>query len=248
VRALLRAELLKQRSTRSSLSVMGIMLALVLFGVVLHGFAVHADAIASRDGQMHVFGWGGLGGLFAALAGAISITSEFRYGTIRPTVLAAPRRGRVMVAKACTGALLGFGLGVVAELLTIGVGAAALDLRGISIQVETADGAQLVVGGAVAAAFWAPIGLGLGALVRNQVAAIVALFAWLLFAEGLLFGLLPGAGRFLPGIAGGAIAGVTTTGEVQHLVAPGLGVLLLALYSAAALGTGIIAIDRRDIL
>lgn len=59
------------------------------------------------------------------------------------------------------------------------------------------DYAQLVAGGAVAAALWAPIGLAVGALLRNQIAALVGLLAWVLFVESLLFGVLPDTGRFL---------------------------------------------------
>jgi ABC-type transport system involved in multi-copper enzyme maturation permease subunit len=247
VSALVRAELLKRRSTRADLWVLGIMLALILFAVLLHGFALQADALADRDGQMHVFGWGGLGALFAGLAGAISMTAELRYGTIRSTFLVTPRRERVVAAKAAAAALVGIAFGLVAEVCVIGVGDAALRARGIPVRLDTGDYAQLVAGGVVAAALWGPIGLGLGALVRNQVATVVGLFAWLLFVEGLVFGLLPGAGRLLPGMAGAAIAGVTTTGEVGHLLAAPAGALLLAAYAVPALAVGALVTARRDV-
>jgi hypothetical protein len=48
----------------------------------------------------NVFAWGELfGALFASLLGAISITGQFRHGTIRSTLLITPRRERVIVAK-----------------------------------------------------------------------------------------------------------------------------------------------------
>jgi hypothetical protein len=47
-------------------------------------------------------------------------------------------------------------------------------------------------------ALWAVAGLGVGALVRNQVPALVGLCAWLLFVENLLVGNVPDAGRFAP--------------------------------------------------
>jgi hypothetical protein len=146
VNALLRAELLKQRSTRTSLGSLLVMLTLVLFAVVLHSFGLKASSLASHGNQMHVFGWGGL-----------------------------------------------------------------------------------------------------GALLRNQVAALVSLVAWLLFVEGLLFGLLPRSGRFLPGNAGAAIAGATTTGEVRPLLAPVVGALLLVLYMAATAAAGCLTTNRRDV-
>jgi ABC-2 type transport system permease protein len=247
VSALLRAELLKQRTTRTNLELVSIMLALILFAGLLHSFALNASALASRDGQMHVFGWGGLGALFASLAGAMSITAEFRYCTIRTTFLITPRRGRVIAAKAGASALIGVAFGLTAEAFVIAVGNAGLRARGIPAHLNTGDYAQLLVGGAVGAALWAPIGLGVGALLRNQVATLVGLFAWVLFVEGLVFGLLANASRFLPGVAGASMAGVTTTGDVRPLLAPALGGLLLAAYAAVAVTAGSNLTARRDV-
>jgi ABC-2 type transport system permease protein len=247
VTALLRAELLKQRTTKTLLGLMAIMLALILFAGLLHSLALNTSALADRDGQMHVFGWGGLGALFAGLAGAMSITAEFRYGTIRTTFLVTPRRGRVIAAKAAASALIGAFFGIAAEASVIGVGNAGLAGRGIPVHLTNGDYAQLLVGGAVAAALWAPLGVGLGALLRNQVATLVGLFAWLLLIEGLLYGLLAHMSRFLPGIAGSAMAGVTTTGDVRPLLAPLLGGLLLAAYATVAVVAGVIITARRDV-
>ncbi len=244
---LLRSELLKQRTTRANLGFLGVMLALILFAVVLHSFGLKAGSLASRSGQMHVFSWGGLGALFAGLVGAVSITAEIRHGTIRPTFLVTPRRGCVIAAKAVASALVGIAFGLIAEAFVIGVASAALAVRGIPVRLDGGDFAQLVTGGAAAAALWAPIGLGLGALLRNQVATLVGLFAWLLFVEGLVFGALPGSGRFLPGVAGAALAGVTTTGEVKSLLTPALGALVLVLYLSAISTAGAVVTSRRDV-
>ena len=44
---------------------------------------------------------------FATLAGLLAVTSEFRYGTIRPTLLFEPRRRVVLAAKLAAAALAG---------------------------------------------------------------------------------------------------------------------------------------------
>jgi ABC-2 type transport system permease protein len=245
----LRAELLKQRTTRTTFGVTVGLLVLVCFVVLLHGFALPVSQ-TGRSGQMRIFGWGELGALFAALLGALSITGELRHGTIRPTFLATPSRRRVLAAKLVAVALAGVGFGAVAEALAIGLGSAALSARGIPIRLDGSDYVQLVVGGVVAAALWAPLGLGLGALVRNQVATLIGLCAWLLFVENLLIGQLPAVARFLPGAAAAAIGGSTITGEVPTdppLLAPVLGALLLVVYAAAATVAGMVATDRRDL-
>ena len=42
------------------------------------------------------------------------------------------------------------------------------------------DVALLMIGSTVGPALWAGIGVGLGAIIRNQVAAVIALLAWML--------------------------------------------------------------------
>src|SRR5260370_39243507 len=98
--ALVRSEMLKQRTTRTNLQLLLWMVALVALVVLLHVLSLSAQTIAGREGQLKVVGWGtGIGALFAALLGAMSITAEIRHGTIRPTFLATPRRARVRAAK-----------------------------------------------------------------------------------------------------------------------------------------------------
>jgi ABC-2 type transport system permease protein len=248
VTGVLRAELLKLRTTRTTLGLALAMLALVCFAVLLHGFGLEAGKLHGRDEQMKVFGWGELGGLFAGLLSALSITAEIRHGTIRPTLLFTPRRGRVIAGKLAAGALAGIFFGLIAEAVAIAIGSAALSSRAISVRLDGSDYTQLLLGGAAAAALWAAIGLGLGALLRNQVATVVGLCAWLLFVESLLLAHLPGAGRYLPGAAAAALAGASITGQVRPtLLAPTLGAILLILYATATAGAAAIATIRRDV-
>jgi ABC-2 type transport system permease protein len=80
VTALLRPELLKQRSTWTNLGLLSAMLRFVLLAVLLHGFALPAEHVETSSDQLTlVVGWGEkLGVLFAGLLGAMSITSEIR--------------------------------------------------------------------------------------------------------------------------------------------------------------------------
>ena len=244
----LSAELLKQRSTATGIGLVATMVGLVLLVVLLHGFGPGPEHIGTADEQLTmVFGRGEyLGALFAALLGALSVTSEFRHGTIRPTLLVSPWRGRVVVAKVGASMLIGAGFGVVACVISAGAGSATLAIRGIGVELTAADYALLVVGGAAAAALWAAIGVGLGALVRDQVPTLIGICAWLLFVEGLLVGDVADVatiGRLAPGAAAAAISGQ----DPDTLLAPGLGLLVLALYAAAATTAGALATERRDV-
>jgi ABC-type transport system involved in multi-copper enzyme maturation permease subunit len=247
VKGQLRAELLKQRTTRAVLGLFAAMLGLVLLAVLLHSFGLPADALGDASRQLMVLGRGEfLGTLFAALLGALSITSEIRHGTIRPTFLITPQRGRVVAAKVSVSVLIGAGFGLVAGAVATIVGAAALQGRGIDVRLDAGDYTLLVLGATVAAALWAAIGVGIGALVRHQVPTMVGLCAWLLFVEGLLAdsaGGLGDVGRFLPGSAAAAISGQGP----DTLLAPGAALVLLVSYAATAAVVGAIATVRRDV-
>lgn len=246
--AQLRSELLKQRTTPTILWLLLSMIVLLTLVLVLHVATLSSDLLDSRAGQLRVLDNGTLiGALFASVCGALAITSEFRHGTIRPTLLANPRRSRVILAKVAASACAGVVLGVLAEALAAGIEGIGLSARGIRITLSGGDYAQLLVGGGAAAAVWAAIGVGVGAIVRNQVGALVGLCVWLLFIENILADSLPSAGRFTPGAAANAIAG---TGELilaSKLLAPALGALLLIAYAAAATAVGSITTERRDI-
>ena len=245
MKAQLRSEFYKLRSTRTVASLVAAMLALVTLAVLLHGFGLPVSRLTSLPDQRGVFTDVGvsLGAVFAGLLGALSITGEIRSGTIRPTLLVTPRRGLVIGAKAATVLAAGFVAGIISTGAAAGVGGAALASRGLTVRLGAGDYAQLILGGGAAAAMWALIGLGIGALVRAQVPAIVALFAWLLFVENL-FTDLPSAHRFVPGALAQALAGQQRSGILDT---PTLAALLLALYAALALAAGRTATTRRDV-
>lgn len=241
------AELFKQRSTRSGFGIFAAMLVLVLLVVLLHGFGLSTGNFGSGSQQLKViFGWGEVFGvMFAAMFGAMSITGEIRYGTIRPTFLVTPVRHQVVIAKVCASMLTGAGFGLFAGIVAAGVGTAALRARGIDVRIDTGDYVLLIAGGAVAAALWAAIGVGVGAIVRNQVPSLVGITIWLLFVENLLIGDIAGLdniGQFLPGFAGQAMSGL----DQATLLTPGMGFVLLLAYAAAAAAAGAYATTRRD--
>ena len=243
----LRAELFKQRSTSTVIGLFLTMLALVLLAVALHGFGIAEERVLTADDQLTiVLGRGEfLGALFAGLLGALSVTGEFRHGTIRPTLLVTPWRGRVMLAKAIASAAIGAAFAFVACALAAVVGTAALAARGIEVELATGDYVLLLAGGAAAGAAWASIGVGVGSLVRNQVPALIGICAWVLFVEALLVGDVAGVGdvgRYAPGALGMAATGQ----DSDTLVGPIAGIVLLALYAVAAAGAGVVA-ARRDV-
>lgn len=244
MRAQLRAELLKLRTTRTAAGLLGAMLALIVTAVLLHGYGLAAGNLDTRTEQVTLLvGWGAvLGGLFAGLLGALSFTGEVRHGTIRPTLLVTPRRGRVMAAKCLAAMAGGLGFGLLATSVAAVAGRAVLGGRGIDVRLDGGDIALLLAGGALAGGLWAVIGVGVGALVRSQVPAVVGILAWVLFVESQLVGNVPTLGRLAPGALGQAASGLNP----DVLLAPALGALLLALYSVGLAAAGSWVTARRD--
>jgi ABC-type transport system involved in multi-copper enzyme maturation permease subunit len=242
----LRSEVLKQRTTRTTVSTTAGMVGVVVLAIALHALGLPAKNFTQRTDQLGVFIDVGenLGVLFAALLGAIAITGEIRHGTIRPTFLATPRRARVLAAKTTIVALTGLAIGALATALAAGAGTLFMHFRNITVNVHAGDYALLVLGGATAAALWAVIGLGIGAVVRNQVPAIVGMFVWVLFVENLLDGGFPAVGRFAPAALGRGIAGATKDGTLHT---PALAAVLLAGYAAVAIAAGWYATTHRDV-
>lgn len=240
----LRAEFLKQRTTRTTFGMLIAVLGLVVVAVAVHAFGLPIHSVASGSNQLGIFIDVGenLGSLFAALVGAMAMTGEIRHGTIRPTLLGTPQRVRLVSAKAVSAFVIGIVFGAVATAAAAGAGTLFLGIRGIPMHVTAGDYFLLIAGGAAAASLWAVIGLGVGAVVRSQVPTVVGILVWVLFVENILVGSVPSVGMFAPAALGRAIAG-GTNGTVD---APAVGVVLLIMYAAAAVVLGCFSTNRRD--
>jgi ABC-2 type transport system permease protein len=238
-----KAELLKIRTTRTTLGIVLGMVALVILFSLLSGLLTKAPSLTSTEDQRGLLSVGSLAGVFSALAGVMLVTSEYRHGTIRPTFLFTPRRSRVVDAKLAAGLLAGIVFGIVGEGLGFAIGYACLAGRGIDYALNADQTTLLVLGTLAGIALWGALGVGIGAIARNQVGAIIGLLAWGFVAENLLFAFVPSVGRFMPAHAGDAFIGLTT----KHLLpAAAGGAVLLAWTIAFALAATALA-ARRDV-
>ncbi|HZW41972.1 MAG TPA: ABC transporter permease, partial [Agromyces sp.] len=111
--------------------------------------------------------------------------------------------------------IVGAGLGVVAFAVSVGAGSAALAGFGLDTGLDSSDTWALVGRGILAMALWGAIGVGLGTLVTNQVAAIVIVIAFTQFVEPILrvaaslSDITANIGKFLPGAASDALVGAS---------------------------------------
>lgn len=238
-----RAEVLKIRSTRTTLGLLLGMVGLVVLVIVLTGLLEDSFSLSEAENQRTMFGAGSGSSIFAALAGVLVIASEYRFGTIRPTFLFTPQRSRVLGAKLAAGMLAGLAFGVIAQALAFAIGIPILSGRGIDNALDGRDIALILIGSILGTALWAAIGVGLGAILRNQVASVVGLLAWVFIVENLLIGLVPSVGRLTPTAAMSALLGQTN----EDLVSPGAGAALLLAWVVVLAAAGIALTARRDV-
>jgi ABC-2 type transport system permease protein len=239
------AEWLKQRTTRTTIGAMLAMLGTIALADIVHILGFTARLIDERAEQRSIMldVGVGIGLVFAAIGGAIAITSEFRHGTVRSTLLRRPKRAETLIAKAATQVIIGAVTAALAAGFAIGLAAIFLRVRGIDLQLTTGDIGTLIVGAAFGGAMFAVIGLAIGTLVRNQVPVVVGMLLWTLFIETLLRAGVPSVGKFAPGSLARAIAGQTTAALSSSVVA-GAGLGLLATIGLAAAHA---VFARRDI-
>jgi ABC-2 type transport system permease protein len=245
VTRLVTAELFKLRTTRTFYGLTGGAIALVLVIAVLG--AALGDFKHESEPLQSLANIGGLSQVFALVLGILAVTNEFRHGTITPTLLAVPGRPRLIAAKLIAAAAIGLALGLVCIGLVVAVALAIFSTRGIDSGASGSDVVRYIVGGGVSTALNAALGVGLGAIVRNQVGAVVGVLVWGFVLEPLI-GLIPGLKDIVPkygldGVAN-AVAGTATESGHPGQVTAGL---LFAAYCAIAVAIGIAVVRRRDV-
>ena len=238
-----RAELLKVRSTRTTIGLLLGMVALILLFTLLTGLLANAFSLSAREQQRSFLSLGDLAGVFSALAGVMLVSGEYRHGTMRPTILFTPHRSRVLDAKLLAGIIAGLAFGVVGQAVGWALSYVILSGRGITIVLTASDIELLVLGGLAGVALWGAIGVALGAIVRNQVGGIITLLAWGFVVAPLLFGLLPSVGRFMPNYASDGLVGL----KVDHLLSPPAGGAVLVGWVVLLAAVGLAFTARRDV-
>ena len=214
---LVRVETLKLRVTRLSYGLLATGAGLTALFAVLEasragtgkGGVPPLDTVSGFDSVI-------TGGIWSMLlAGVLGVTvssGEFRHATATLTYLAAPARGRVQAAKAMSAALAGAVFGAAGYTASLATGLAFVAARGYPVPVGDATMARYGAGAVLAAALLAAVGAGLGALLRSQLAGVIAIFVWSIVIESLLGGLFPAIRPYLPYTAAATLSGTPLGG------------------------------------
>jgi len=241
---LLSAELFKIRSTRTFYGIIGVGLALVL--VIVFLVSAFITQHPGDDIMRNLMGFSGIASAMAAILGILAITTEFRHGTITPSLLVAPWRHRLLTAKLEASLIAGLLLGLLTSLAIAGIVSGFASLRDFDYEATGSLVLQEIIGVTVAGGLYAALGLGLGALVRNQVGAIIGLLLYLLLVEPLSTN-IPSIGDDIGKYGIGGTTGAVTRTSVDNVLHQVPGGLLLAAYAAIFCIAGYVMMGRRDV-
>jgi len=134
-------------------------------------------------------------------------------------------------------------LAAASAVVALGIGLPWLRSKGVEVAIFDADVGSRLLGLAATSALHAVLGIGLAALVRNQVVAVAAGLLWMR-VEDMLPAVVhrPGLGRWLPEGAASAL-----TGASAATLSMWAGGLLFAAYGLALALIGTRLVVRRDL-
>lgn len=194
--------------------------------------------------------------LFVMLLGALVVTNEFFHQTATSTFLTTPRRSRVIAAKLAAALLLGAVFWLVATLLDVIAGSIFLGTEGYGTLLGHGSVWHAILLNLLGYVIWAMVGVGLGALIRSQIATvIIGIVIYFVtgtlaqtIASGLSYGLgwhwLPKAIVALPASASSLmIEGADLPGNPPQWV----GAVVLIAWGVVAGVIGTLITRRRDV-
>jgi ABC-2 type transport system permease protein len=243
VSALLQAELMKLRTTRTFVALVGAALGLSLLVVVLT--ALLGKSFTEKD--VRELFTADFTGLFILMLGVIGMAGEWRHRTITSTILAAPDRLRLLAAKTLSYALAGALLSFIVTAAIMAVGTLILSSRG-EPTIGINELADVLWRNLLVAALLGALGVCIGALVRNQIVAVVGVLVFAFVLEPAIMALASDVGRFGPTV--GAPNGILETQPFgdSELLAPAIAALVMAGWVALGFAAAATLLRQRDLV
>lgn len=243
------AEVVKFRTTQVWLWML--LAAVTISALVTVGTLAPSDGVQTTDDVPNVFANANGALLSAFILGVLGVTTEFRYQTITPTVLQTPSRWAIVGAKLITYALAGFGYSAACLAVQLAIAVPWLNAKDVPFRISDPDLRRALLGLPLVFALFAVVGIGTGALLRNQVVAITAGLIFLLVIQNLI-AVIPGVKHAYPYTPAGAVTSIlfpsddATIGDMQ-LLGPGGGVLVLLGWALVPAFIGAGYVMNRDI-
>jgi ABC-2 type transport system ATP-binding protein len=235
---LVQGEMIKVRTTRTALGFGLASVLLVLAVVLITILAGDPDTVQEKKDALNL---GGALCIPLLLFGIVGATGEYRHRTLAPAVLIAPDRMRLALARlvAYVFTALAVGAAMAAVALVIGVPLLASQP---GPDLEFSDYRTIVGGGLITAMLVTALGVGVGMVVKNQVAGVVGALVWLFILEPLI----PLIDDWLVNVS---ILGAAATlgGASPDEVSWGEALLVLSLWAAVFVAAGLAFERRRDV-
>ncbi|TFV61283.1 UNVERIFIED_ORG: ABC transporter permease [Bacillus sp. AZ43] len=248
---LVRAEWTKLFTTRVWLGLLlGAVVMVIGFAILFTSFAGNPEsgipAVGTPLYEKLALATAANANILFLILGIIGMTQEYRHRTATPTFLTTPRRWQVVVAKLVAYALVAAVFALVVVVVNYLVVAIHAGARGAAPSLN-ADNLEVLGNSVLALTIYAVIGVGLGALLRNQVGAIVGGLVYLFVVEPVIRSIpaTSGAYKWMPG---GGLEALTATFEGPELLGAWQGALLLLGYGLLAALLGTLLAVRRDVV
>jgi hypothetical protein len=187
--------------------------------------------------------------LGAAICGASVAGAEWKAGTITTVLTWEPSRLRLHAARTMSAAILAFLIGTALQVVFLAALLPAVWAHGNSAGTDGEWWSSLLfamVRISFVTALVAVLALSIATIGRNTVAALVAISAWALIAEGLIRGYKPGLARWLISENVGTVVPWSTISDRFHR-GPGTALATLVLYLVIAAAVATLTFTRRDI-
>jgi uncharacterized protein YfiM (DUF2279 family) len=246
----LRSEWVKLRSVRSTFWALTVTVVLgVGLGAVISAAAAHGYAKSSASGKLSwdPTGVSQAGVAIASLAivvlGVLCISSEYSSGMIRTSLIAVPKRGRVLAAKSLVFAVVTFVVGEVTCFVAFFAGQALISGHAPHAALGDPGVARAVVGGGLYLAALAVLSVATGALLRHPAAAIASMFVLPGIAQALPDSWRNPVTEFWPTQAGTQLTNVYHS---AHTLQPWPGFGVMCLFVAIVYAIAWTLLDRRD--
>jgi ABC-2 type transport system permease protein len=236
--ALLRGELIKVRTTRTALAFGVASVLLVVAYVLVSVLAGDPTTVSDKRDALNV---GGVLSVPLLIFGIVGATGEYRHRTIAPAVLIAPDRVSLTLARVLAYVLTALAVGAAMVVVALALGLPLLSSQ-LGPDLAGKDYTRVISGGLIVASLTVVLGVGVGVLIRNQVAGVVGTLIWLFIVSPLL-GLIDDN---LPNYTTLPAAGVAGGTEGDGLSWGGA-VAVLVVWALVFNVLGLIAEKRRDI-
>jgi ABC-2 type transport system permease protein len=179
---LVRGEMVKVRTTRTAL---GFATAAVLLVLAVALITILAGDPVTAQEKRDALNVGGALSVPLLLFGIVGATGEYRHRTLAPAVLIAPDRTRLTLARLLAYSFTAALVGVAMVVVALAVGLPLLSGQP-GPGLASTDFTTVIGGGILTATLCAALGVGLGVVIKNQVAGVVGALVWLLILEPLL--------------------------------------------------------------